>query len=165
MFRTIQDFREVWQEESEGTLKTFRALTEDSLKQIVKPGGRTIGRLAWHITLSLRDFMDEAKLPMTGPHGEDAQPPLAGIIKQYETGSKTLATEVASHWTDAMLLEKIPMYGEQWTRGKVLGGLVLHQTHHRGQMGVLMRQAGLVVPGVYGPAYEEWAAYNMQPQQ
>ena len=30
--------------------------------------------------------------------------------------------------------------------------LINHQNHHRGQMTVLMRQAGLTVPGVYGPA-------------
>jgi len=41
--------------------------------------------------------------------------------------------------------------------------LVVHQAHHRGQMTVLMRQAGLKVPGVYGPAREEWTAYGMQP--
>jgi hypothetical protein len=26
-----------------------------------------------------------------------------------------------------------------------------------------MRQAGLRVPGVYGPALEEWSAYGMPP--
>jgi uncharacterized damage-inducible protein DinB len=30
-------------------------------------------------------------------------------------------------------------------------------------MTVLMRQAGLKVPGVYGPAREEWTTYRMQP--
>ena len=30
-------------------------------------------------------------------------------------------------------------------------------------MTVLMRQAGLKVPGVYGPAREEWAEFGMQP--
>jgi hypothetical protein len=29
-------------------------------------------------------------------------------------------------------------------------------------MTVLMRQAGLKVPGVYGPAREEWAGMGMQ---
>jgi uncharacterized damage-inducible protein DinB len=42
-----------------------------------------------------------------------------------------------------------------------LGALVGHQTHHRGQMTVLMRQAGLVVPGIFGPAREEWAKMGM----
>ena len=164
MYRTISDFRESWEEESQGTLKTFRALTVESLNQIVRPGGRTLGRLAWHITLSMRDMMDEAKLPMAGPHGEDPQPSLAEIITSYDTTSKTMMNEVAKQWTDAMLLEKIPMYGEQWARGRTLAAVVLHQAHHRGQMGVLMRQAGLTVPGIYGPAYEEWAAYNMPAQ-
>jgi len=165
MFRTIGDFREAWDDESQATLKTFRTLTEESLEQAVRPGGRTLGRLAWHITLSLRDFMDEAKLNMPGPHGEDPQPSLAGIITAYEAGSKALMNEVAKHWTDAMLLEKVPMYGEEWTRGRVLGAIILHQAHHRGQMYVLMRQAGLTCQGIYGPAYEEWAQYNMPAQQ
>lgn len=52
-----------------------------------------------------------------------------------------------------------------WRRGSTLGRLLVHQTHHRGQMTVLMRQAGLTVPGVYGPAREEWAAFGMPPQE
>ena len=39
--------------------------------------------------------------------------------------------------------------------------LINHQNHHRGQMTVLMRQAGLTVPGVYG-SKEEWAAAGME---
>ena len=60
-----------------------------------------------------------------------------------------------------MLTEQIPMYGEQWPRGTTLLALILHQTHHRAQMTVLMRQAGLAVPGLYGPAREEWAAMGL----
>jgi uncharacterized damage-inducible protein DinB len=56
------------------------------------------------------------------------------------------------------------MYGEKWTRAMALRALIQHEVHHRGQMTVLMRQAGLTVPGVYGPAREEWAAYGMPAQ-
>jgi uncharacterized damage-inducible protein DinB len=56
------------------------------------------------------------------------------------------------------------MYGMTWTKGTVLVSLITHQAHHRGQMTVLMRQAGLKVPGVYGPAREEWAAMGMPAQ-
>jgi uncharacterized damage-inducible protein DinB len=62
-----------------------------------------------------------------------------------------------------MLTDELPMYGSTWRRGDILASLVHHQIHHRGQMTVLMRQAGLVVPGVYGPAREEWAAMGMPP--
>jgi uncharacterized damage-inducible protein DinB len=57
------------------------------------------------------------------------------------------------------------MYGEKWKRGTTLGVLAMHQAHHRGQATVLMRQAGLKVPGVYGPAREEWSAMGMTPPE
>jgi uncharacterized damage-inducible protein DinB len=66
--------------------------------------------------------------------------------------------EVTANWKDETLLETDSMYGETWPRGVTLFALIAHQAHHRGQMTVLMRQAGLRVPGVYGPAKEEWAA-------
>jgi uncharacterized damage-inducible protein DinB len=53
------------------------------------------------------------------------------------------------------------MYGETWKRGLTLFYLLMHQAHHRGQMTVLMRQAGLPVIGIYGPAKEEWAAQGL----
>jgi uncharacterized damage-inducible protein DinB len=53
------------------------------------------------------------------------------------------------------------MYGQTWKRRDVLMALVMHQAHHRGQMTVLMRQAGLLVPGIYGPAREEWSKMNI----
>jgi len=54
------------------------------------------------------------------------------------------------------------MYGYNWKRGYSLFILIIHQTHHLGQMSVLMRQAGLKVPGIYGPSKEEWAQFGMQ---
>jgi uncharacterized damage-inducible protein DinB len=83
------------------------------------------------------------------------------MIRQYESAARAVGEAVAENWTEAMLTENIPMYGEQWPRGNMLWALMAHQAHHRGQMTVLMRQAGLKVPGIYGPAREEWAALNM----
>jgi len=40
------------------------------------------------------------------------------------------------------------------TKGALLRFLIDHQTHHRGQMMVLLRQAGLPVPPVIGPTKE-----------
>jgi len=86
------------------------------------------------------------------------------MVRQYEACSRAVAEELPKHWTDAMLPETVPMYGQPWPRGTVLFSLVVHQAHHRAQMTVLMRQAGLKVPGVYGPAREEWAAMNLPAQ-
>ena len=75
----------------------------------------------------------------------------------------SLAEQIRSRWDDASLAVTDDMYGETWPRGLTLSILIHHQAHHRGQMTVLMRQAGLKVPGVYGPAREEWAAYGAPP--
>jgi uncharacterized damage-inducible protein DinB len=54
------------------------------------------------------------------------------------------------------------MYGMQWDGAKVLMCLIGHEAHHRGQMSVLMRQAGLIPHGVYGPNKEAWASMGME---
>ena len=68
-------------------------------------------------------------------------------------------------WKDSELNDEINMYGQQWKKKDVLKSLVYHQIHHRGQITVLMRQAGLKVPGVYGPAREEWEQMGMTPME
>jgi uncharacterized damage-inducible protein DinB len=161
VFRKISDFRRGWVYESEATLKVLRSLTEPALAQAVVPGGRTLGRLAWHLIGTLGEMSGHAGIPNVGPTDGDPQPPLAEMIRQYEASSRKLVEAIQERWTDEMLVESIPMYGEQWPRGQVLAALIFHQIHHRAQMTVLMRQAGLPVPGVYGPAKEEWAGMNM----
>jgi len=164
MFRSLSDFHGAWEYESAATLKIFGALTEKSLAQSSAPPGRTLGRLAWHITLTLRELMEQAGLTVGGPGDDAPVPSLPEIVRQYQTGARAVADAVRRQWTDAMLPEKVPMYGEQWARGSVLFSLIVHQAHHRGQMTALMRLAGLKVPGIYGPAHEEWAAMNMPAQ-
>ena len=164
MFRRIDDFTTAWEQESETTLKLLRACTDAALAQRVTPGGRTLGRLAWHVTQTLPEMLGHAKLPVRGPSEDAPIPPLAAIVEAYAAASVALGEAVKASWSDAMLGESIPMYGEQWMRGDVLAALIRHQAHHRGQMTVLMRQAGLQVPGVYGPAAEEWAQMGMPAQ-
>ncbi len=53
------------------------------------------------------------------------------------------------------------MYGESWPRGVTLMILIAHETHHLGQITVLLRQAGRSVPGIMGPSKEEWARFGM----
>jgi uncharacterized damage-inducible protein DinB len=55
------------------------------------------------------------------------------------------------------------MFGQfEWAKGFSLSMLINHQIHHRGQMTILMRQANLIVTGVYGPAKEEWSQMGME---
>jgi len=162
MFRKVEDFIREWQYEQDSTLKIFRALTDESLGQRVTPEGRSIGRLAWHLAQTLPEMMGQTGLTVSGP-AEDAAVPAsaAEITTAYEASSQSLLEQVRTQWQDDTLLELRDMYGEQWPVGVALSALVKHQAHHRGQITVLMRQAGLLVPGIYGPAREEWAQWGM----
>lgn len=164
MYRIINDFLEDWAYESEATLKIFTNLKDESLDQKVYEGGRSLRIIAWHITLSIPEMLNHAGF--TDFKLGEFNPPqrLSDIIAEYKKNSELLVNFVKSNWKDDDLLTEINIYGENWKIGKFLSVLVVHQIHHRAQMTVLMRQAGLMVPGIYGPSKEEWAAANMPPQ-
>ena len=166
MYKTISDFSTDWKNESASTHKILNTLTDGSLIKKVSPEGRTLGFLAWHIVLTLGEMGSKMGLAVDAPAENSPEPNSASVIATaYEKAAKTVGNEIKKKWTDAMLGEQIEMYGEKWTRTGALQGLIKHEIHHRAQMTVLMRQAGLKVPGVYGPAKEEWAQYNMPPMK
>ena len=165
MYRRVADFQKAWEQETASTLKLLGALTDASLAQAVTRDDRTLGRLAWHVATTPAEMMERTGLTVGGP-AHDAPPPTSAqaITAAYAAAARAVADGVAG-WTDATLEVEDEMYGERWPRGLTLRALIAHQAHHRGQMTVLMRQAGLRVPGVYGPAREEWTAYGMQPPE
>jgi uncharacterized damage-inducible protein DinB len=166
MYRTIQDFLTDWNQEISSTMKVYKNLTDASLNQKVSTEGRSLGHLAWHIVLTLGEMGEKAGLKVNAPPENTPTPNnVLAIIEAYEKAGSSLATEIKQKWDDGMLAEKISMYGERWTRSATLDSIVKHQIHHRAQMTVLMRQAGLKVPGVYGPSREEWSQFGMNPQE
>ncbi|HPZ10577.1 MAG TPA: DinB family protein, partial [Candidatus Eremiobacteraeota bacterium] len=84
------------------------------------------------------------------------------IIDIYHKLAGELLKQIEEKWTNSTLEEEDDMYGEKWKKSHTLMVLIGHQTHHRGQMTVLMRLSGLQVPGVYGPSKEEWNKYGME---
>ena len=152
MFKSVRHFLTLWTRESGNTAKVFAGLTDVSLAQRVAPGYRTLGELAWHVASSVGHIAWKTGLRFPAP--DDKLPPpgkAAEIVAAYEEAAGGLAREVKANWTDASLEVKDSMYGGDWPRGFTLEIIVLHEIHHRGQMTVLMRQAGLAVPDVYGP--------------
>lgn len=163
MYTTIQVFETEWKTVAETTLKMMRALTDESLNQSVADGHRTLGRIAWHIAMTLPEMAGQTGLDFSGFDHEQPVPPTAAEIAQTYQKLASLVTERCKvDWTDAGMLEELEMYGEKHPRGVWVQSLVNHEIHHRGQMTVLMRQAGLTVPGLYGPAKEEWSTYGME---
>jgi uncharacterized damage-inducible protein DinB len=161
MVTSIKSFLKSWEYESSATLTLLEKLTDESLAQEVYPGGRTLGRLANHILESITELPSKLKLGIEEKHADHKT--AEEIVRHYKQDSENLVAAIKEKWTDADLLVKNNMYGEEWPNAISLNVLIMHQCHHRGQMTVLMRQAGLLVPGIYGPAKEEWTAMGMTP--
>ena len=167
MFRCIDDFTACCKEEAAKTLAVLDAIPDAALGTAVAPEHRDLRRMAWHLVESLIEMPGRLGLEVEGAHlmqaGTMADPP-ASIKEIRDVYSRTSASllERVGGWSNADLEREDEMYGETWKRGFSFWVLITHQVHHRGQMTVLMRQAGLKVPGTYGPAKEEWGAIGME---
>jgi uncharacterized damage-inducible protein DinB len=167
MFRRLDDFQNCWKEESAKTLEIFNAIPDAAMRTSVTPEHRDLCRIAWHLVESLIEMPSHCGLRVDGAdriqEGFIGTPPatMKEIVDAYSAAAVSLRGALSA-WTDVSLETEDELYGERWKRGFTLFVLVMHQTHHRGQITVLMRQAGLKVPGIYGPAKEGWAVYGME---
>ncbi|MFJ8063614.1 DinB family protein [Psychrobacillus sp. NPDC096426] len=154
MYRKVEDFVEDWTISAAGTLNVIKAITNDKLDQAIEEGHNTLGWLAWHLVGAAGAYGHFAGLQIPAP-GRDVPVPtdVSEIVQAYEKMVEAFKVEAAK-LTDDMLLEEVNGFVGPTLRGKHLRGLIDHQTHHRGQMTVLLRQAGLTVPGVMGPTKE-----------
>lgn len=167
MFRNLDDFQACWKAERAKTQQIFSTIPDGAMQTAITPEHRDLRRLAWHLVESLIEMPGHCGLKIAGAQWFQGAfigaPPatMKEILAAYSAAAASLE-EALTAWTDGDLETEDELYGERWQRGFTLFVLVMHQTHHRGQMTVLMRQAGLQVPGIYGPAKEGWAAYGME---
>jgi uncharacterized damage-inducible protein DinB len=128
-------------------------ITDAALSQRIAPGHRTLGELAWHLTTALQEIAGKTGLRFDAPEKMAPQPRTAVEIRQnYRGVARNLSNAIADNWTDETLEQSNDIYGMEWKNGTTLMVLLHHQIHHRGQLTVLMRQAGLKLPGIYGPS-------------
>jgi uncharacterized damage-inducible protein DinB len=167
-YTTLKEFLDDWAYESSSTLKVIDELTDASMGQKVTPDGRSLGFIGWHITETVGEMMGKTGLKVFSPDFESGhwdQSKTADLKECYKNASESLVEKIKADWNDGTLDTEDDMYGEKWNRGTTLSILILHQAHHRGQMTVLMRQAGVKVPGFYGPSKEEWITFGMEPHK
>lgn len=163
MIRRVDDFVTAMERSRKDTLRIMEKLTDASLGTSIAEGHRTLGGLAWHLAISLVEMANRTGLGLESVDQEAPPPAAADRIREvYAAASREVIDRVRGDWDDGTLEQADDMYGEQWKRGFTLWVLLTHEIHHRGQMTVLMRKAGLKVPGIYGPSLEEWAQYGMK---
>jgi uncharacterized damage-inducible protein DinB len=156
MYHTITEFLDDWLDEAEATGRLLNALTDASLGQRVSSLDRSLGEIAWHLTTSIQEIASRTGLVFSSP-GKRSEAPVsaAPIAEGYKAASEAMIAALKEQWTDATLVETRDIYGMSWANRYTLSILVKHLIHHRAQATVLMRQAGLAVPGIYGPARGE----------
>jgi uncharacterized damage-inducible protein DinB len=164
MYNTIKSFAKDWEHESGCTIKILEALNNESLNQKITPSGRTLGRLGWHLVETIGEMLSQAGVEPFISKSEDKSS-AASLLEEYKKAAQSVSPQISANWKDENLNDKVNMYGEEWAKRDILVSLVKHEIHHRAQMTVLMRQAGLKVPGIYGPSFEEWQSYGMTPQE
>ncbi|WP_242216557.1 DinB family protein [Bacillus cereus group sp. BfR-BA-01380] len=163
MYVTISDFIKEWNREAMLTQKVLDGLTDDSLKQQVYSEGRTLGRIAWHFTTSIPEYLAHFGLKIDGVENAESVPASAEeIAETFKNISFNASKVIEEQWTDESLKQVQEAFGRQESNATILMGLIKHIVHHRGQVTVLMRQAGIKPFGVYGPPKEDWAHLGME---
>jgi len=155
MYRKIEDFKQDWAHASNGTKMVLDALTDGTLNQTIVEGHSTLGWLGWHLANAPMFFIGNVVGLELTPVGNPSEVPTeaAAIATAYAQIADEIAQKVDT-LSDEDLLTLVPFIQGDAPRGAVLRMFIDHQTHHRGQMTVLLRQAGLPVPPVMGPTQE-----------
>ncbi|GKU82891.1 DinB family protein [Niallia sp. NCCP-28] len=158
MYRQVNDFLADWSLQAEGTIRVLEAITDEKLDQAIVEGHNTLGWLGWHLATTPTFFagLVGVKVPVELNRNEIPQS-AKEIAESYKKVAEELKAAVEKTLTDEMINETVESFKGPVPRGALLRTLIDHQTHHRGQMTVLLRQAGLVVPGVMGPTKEQQA--------
>ncbi|MEI2666098.1 DinB family protein [Rossellomorea sp. LJF3] len=157
MYVTITDFIREWNWEATLTQKVLEGLTDDSLNQKVYPEGRSLGRIVWHFTTNIPEYLTHFGLNVDGVENMENVPASAKEMSEtFKNISSSAVKAIEQQWTDESLKEVQIAFGREETNAQVLMGLIKHIIHHRGQITILMRQAGIKPFGVYGPPKEDW---------
>ncbi|WNQ10696.1 DinB family protein [Paenibacillus aurantius] len=163
MYVTVEDWLTEWEKEAVLTQKVLDGLTDPALLQEVYPEGRTLGRIAWHFVTNIPDYLTEFGVTVNKvPHPNDV-PSANEIAKTFEAVSSDVVHALQEQWTDDSLKQVQNAFGRRESNATIFLGLIKHIVHHRGQITVLMRQAGLPIPAVYGPSKEGWAKLGATP--
>ncbi|SER26748.1 Uncharacterized damage-inducible protein DinB (forms a four-helix bundle) [Gracilibacillus ureilyticus] len=154
MYRKVSDFLSDWDNGAEATIKVLESLTDDKLDQAIVEDHSTLGWLGWHLATAPGFFAGVVGLDVKVEDSGQVPNSAFTIVEAYKKVAKDIHFH-AKTLTDEQLLEEVDSFGAKIPRGAMLRTLIDHQTHHRGQMTVLLRQAGLPVPGIMGPTKEE----------
>ena len=158
MYQTGNDFLQHYGWESGITQNVLNALTDESLSVGKGEGHPNLGQIAWHIATSF-GYMTQAGWEMPEYTYEAPAGVTASQIQDKFAQFTARVNEITAGKDSAGMAEVHRFFDHyDWSLSQALGIMISHEIHHRGQITVLMRLAGLTVPDIYGPNYENTQA-------
>ncbi|MDQ3023497.1 MAG: DinB family protein [bacterium] len=163
MYTSIEQFKNVYGRERDLTSKVLHNLTDAALTTCkASDDSMSICHLGWHVAISPAGILNQAGLEIEHPSVGGWSPPegttAESIASTYDRVSQEVLDNVGQ-WNDTDLNTVKQFFGMDWPLGVALTATIHHEIHHRGQLSVMMRQAGLTVPSIYGPNREETAEF------
>lgn len=158
MYANVQQFLGAYKHEAETTQRVLNALTDASLETRKTADDLSIRDLAWHVATGPGHMLHHEGFPFDSnswqtPEGISA----AQLAAKFGEISGGVLDYAQNNLADADFNREATWFGFTLPLGVWMNMIVNHEVHHRGQLSVLMRQAGLTVPSIYGPNKEETA--------
>ena len=156
MFSDIKAFLAIYGGESATTSKVLGVLTDESLSREKAPEHNTLGDIAWHLATAPYYMLSQVGFNFDPAQAAKPEQPTAAAIKALYDKTSAEVKAQASGKTPEEIARIYHVFNVMdWSMGTMLTVLLNHEIHHRGQLSVLMRQAELVVPSIYGPTKEQ----------
>ena len=158
----LEMFLDVWEREAKKTVGLLQALPVTQYDFRPDANGRSLGELAWHLAEAeaYPSFIIEK-----GQFNLELRPPNIERPRQAEAlapGYERIHREAVARirrLTPQDLDRPTPFFpGVTQIRDILWNVILAHGIHHRGQLSLICRLAGGVVPALYGPNREETAA-------
>jgi uncharacterized damage-inducible protein DinB len=155
-------FLQVWDDEAALTVRVIAAIPADKYDFRPDPGGRSLGEMAWHLcegdAYNSLGVAEGGFSPDMRPPGMERPKQVAALAPGFERVHREAVARIKG--LDPKSLDReIPFYdGKPHAISWILWGTIQHLVHHRAQLMLMIRLAGGVAPGIYGPNREEMAA-------
>ena len=155
----VETFFAVWEREAQKTAGILEMLPAGQYDFRPDTSGRSLGELAWHLA-ELDAYISFGVA--NGAFSQDAKPPNIKrpmTIEALAPGYKQIHKEAKERLralTVVDLDKEMQFFGSTLTVNSLLWDvMLLHSIHHRGQLSLLVRLAGGVVPPIFGPTREQ----------
>jgi uncharacterized damage-inducible protein DinB len=154
-----ETFLTVWDREAQKTIEMLKILPAGQYDFRPDASGRSLGELAWHLA-ELDAYVSFGVA--SGAFTADAKPPsikrpitIEALAPGYERIHKEARDRLGSLKAED-LDKEMQFFGSTQTVSALLWDvMLLHSIHHRGQLSLLIRLAGGVIPPLFGPTREQ----------